>query len=341
MFRKNVLRGSLVASCLLTVAALLVNCPSAVAAVPAGPAPGSNCSSLVAGNSYANSFTGLANLPMYFSTLHSSPPPGAGLEPTAGGGTISFTSGGTFTMTETLAIGKVGLSKDVAITGTYQLSYSTAKQPIVCTGTASGSGSLQNATAPFNFQLIVSADGSHIEMLETDAGPLINFTASLMPTIGSCSNTSVSANLSIGNAPSSSASGWLLMTTAPANQSLNGYNPLAISGAVQFSPQTSPSAFPTAPSGAAALTAWETVSSDGYPLPVSFTGWYIVNSNCTGSMLMHSSNGEIGDLQYEIFVAADGSVDIVDDNPTILLNGVQVPQYTLSAQLSAATSAAL
>jgi hypothetical protein len=339
VYRKNVVKGSLVVSGLLAAAALMASGSPAYAAVPAGPAPGSNCSSLVAGNTYANSFTGLTNLPLYYNTLGITPPAGAALEPNAGGGTVAFSSSGTFTMTETLAIGKLTLAKDVSITGTYQLSYSAAKNPVVCTGTATGTGSLVNKTAPFTFQLIVSPDGSHVQMLETDTGALITFTSSVMPASGTCSNTSVGSSFAIGNAPASNASGWILMTTAPANQSLNSYSPLAISGALQFSPETSPSAFPTAPSGAAALTAWETVSSDGYALPESFTGWYLVNSNCTGTLLMHSTNGEIGDLQYEIFVAADGSVDMVNDNTPITLNGVAVPQYALSAQLTATAAA--
>ena len=330
MFRKIFLNYPLVLSGLLAVLALLAYSSPAYAT----PAPGSNCSSLVMGKSYANSFSGFINVPVYLAALHVAPPAGAGLEPGAGGGTVTFSSGTAFTLTETLAPGMLGVNKNVSITGTYQLTYLSSKTPIVCTGTMSGHGLLLNHQVPFTYQLIVSADGSRVEMLETDSGTISGITNLQMPAIGTCSNATIGNSFSVGGADSNNTPGWELMPSTTSGQMLNDYIPLGISGAIQFSPEVSPSAFPTAPSGAAALTAWETVSVNGAMLPIPFTGWYIVNSNCTGSMLLHST-GAVADMNYQLFIAADGSVQAVNvNNPVRLSNGASTPLFIVGAKLT-------
>lgn len=322
---------SLVTSAAFAVFALLAFSSPAFAT----PSPGSDCSSLVIGKSYANSFSGLINLPVYFAALHTTPPAGAGLEPAGGGGTITFASGGAFTSQETLTPGMLGVNKDVAITGTYQLTYASNKSPIVCTGTMSGHGLLLNHQVPFTYQLIVSADGSRVEMLETDSGSIVGITGSQMPEAGTCSNASLNDSFSIGEEHSDNAAGWMLNPSAASGQMLNDYVPLGIGGAVQFSSGTSPSGFPSAPSGASALTAWETISVNGVMLPIQFTGWYLVNSNCTGSMLLHATNGVVPDMPYEMSIAADGSVQVVDENSAITLpNGAPSPSFIIGAKLT-------
>ncbi len=331
MFKNILLKWPLVISVVLVVFAPLAFSSPAFAV----PAPGSDCSSLVMGKSYANSFSGLINLPVYLAAFHVTPPAGSGLGPAGGGGTLTFSSGGAFTLKETLTTGMLGVNKDVAITGTYQLTYLSYKNPIVCTGSMSGHGLLLNHQVPFNYQLIVSADGSRVEMLETDSGSIVGITSWRMPASGTCSNANLNDSFSVGEDHSDNAAGWMLNTSAASGQMLNDYVPLAISGALQFSPETSPSGFPTAPSGAAALTAWETISVDGSMLPVPFTGWYLVNSNCTGSMLLHATNSAVSDTLYEIFLAADGSVQVVDENnPKTLANGASTPSFIIGARLT-------
>jgi hypothetical protein len=321
VFRRFHLRYSLVALCLLLIA-------------PTLPAqrPGADCSKLVVNRTYVNSFSGLINVPVYFAAFGVQPPPGVGLEPNGGAGTVTFLDNGKFVNTETIAIGILGLSKDLSITGTYSLTWDGSKQPMACTGTMNGLGMLHGSSTPFTFQLIVSAGGQRVEMFHTDTGVIVGATTLPMSSHG-CNRASLDA------AYSYNAAGWILAPpgAVPPEQMLGGYIPFAMSGAMRFYPETpaSVSDFPDSPKGARMVKAWDTPSHNGEIMPRTMTGWYQVNRDCTGTVVLRDSLGN-PDFLLEMFIGADGqTVHFANVNDAVDLgNGISTPSIIAGFKLS-------
>ncbi|WP_348261549.1 hypothetical protein P8935_17310 [Telmatobacter sp. DSM 110680] len=264
---------------------------------------GGDCSYLVANQTYANTFQGFLNIPVYFAALNLPTPPGMGLVPNAGAGKITFFSGGTAANVETISIGWLGLKTDVLINGPFKLSWDTGKTPALCSGTFSGSDGQTN----YNFQLIVTQNGRRVEMIHTDAGLVVGASSVLMETRG-CHNSAIAGSYSYNTL------GWALAPGYPVEQSLAnteisglGYVPGSMSGAMRFYPKLPPSksAFPDAPAGSGTVLAWDTLSANGTILKRTMTGWYKVDPlDCQGTIVLNDN--VYPPYQIEVFVGADG-----------------------------------
>lgn len=312
-------------------------CPLAVLALflvtPALSAqnPGADCSKLVVNRTYVNSFLGFNNLPLAFQALGIQVPPGVGIEPVGGAGTVTFLPGGNFTMRETIAIGLMGLNKDLSIPGTYSLTWDTSKHPTVCTGSMTGTEQVAGMSLPVNFQLIVSPDSQRIEMIHTDTGLMVGVTGQPI-SHHACSNATIGATYSYNTM------GWFLVLpgTVPPEQMVGGYIAFAMSGAMRFYPEipASVSDFPDSPAGAMLVKAWDTPSQNGQILPRTMTGWYLVNHDCTGTIVLRDSLGN-PDFRLETFIGAEGqTVHSTNVNDAVDLgNGVSMPPVILGVKL--------
>ncbi|HEV2134651.1 MAG TPA: hypothetical protein VGR47_10375 [Terracidiphilus sp.] len=293
--------------------------------------PGTDCSKLVVNRTYVNSFEGFNNFPLAFQAIGIPVPPGVGIEPVGGGGTVTFLPGGKVAMKETIAIGLMGLNKDASMPGTYSLTWDASKDPIVCTGSITGTETVAGMSMPIHFQLIVSPDGQQVQMIHTDTGLMVGVTTQQI-SHNACSNFSIGATYSYN------AMGWLLVGpgTVPPEQMVGGYIPFAMSGAMRFYPQTpaSVSDFPESPSGAKLVKAWDTPSQGGQILPRTMTGWYLVNHDCTGMIVLRDSLGN-PDFQLEMFIGAEGqTVYFTNVNDAVDLgNGVSTPPIILGVKL--------
>lgn len=290
------------------------------------------CNNILASHVYVNSFSGLINYPQYFAGLGAPVPQGSGLEPNAGGGTLTFTSGSAFTYKETLAIANMGLYQDTTIQGTYTLSPDASTG--ACTGTMSGAGNLRGLTLPFTYKLIVSNDTYRVDLMNTNTGLLIGFSGEGLtpgPAV-SCSNASLN---STGFSYAYDANGW---TIAPANtpsgQMFGGYIPLVITGSILFTPAPAAGTIAGAPSSADLLKASDTVSINGRIASRTVTGWYVVNANCTGTMVLQSPG--YSDMTFEIFPSYQNlTVRAVDIDPQVTLPGnVNTPPVIIGAKFT-------
>jgi hypothetical protein len=220
-----------------------------------------------------------------------------GVVPNAGAGQLTFLRHGQAKATMTIAIGAVGLFIDVPLQGNYELFRDHSKKPVVCSGTLFLSGDFPPPGGPqtLHFQLIVANNAQQIGMMRTDSGSMVAFTALPMRLSG-CSNATIAGKYS------SSANVWGL---APPGvpPTLNGYIDAADSSAMQFHPYQRPSA---GPPGSGSIEGWDTVSLSGAIIPRILTGWYKVNPNCTGTVVVNDNIGSPV-FHLQLFVVNDGT----------------------------------
>jgi hypothetical protein len=282
---------------------------------------GSDCSYLVVNRTYANQFSGFLNVPAYFAAHGIPAPPGVGVVPNAGAGTMTFLPDGKMTSTETLAIGLLGLQQDLVIKGTYSVTWDTSRDPVVCSGAVQGFSA--DGTA-YNFDIAVSRDGLRIDAIHTDQGIMVGFSMSPMKG-GRCRNDSVEGTYSINT------QGWVLglaLGGAPPEQELGGYVAGTSMGAIRFRPYASPSGFADAPAGAGSIEKWDTLSLNGMIIPRKTIGWYKINPNCTGTLTMRDNTG-VPDSHLELVVGKEGEAvySVIVDTATV--NGMTITPHIL------------
>lgn len=294
-------------------------------------ASASICGSGLANHVYVNSFGGLINYPQYFMGLGYPVPSGSGLEPNAGAGQLTFTSSTNFVYKESLAIANLGLYQDSTIQGTYSLSLSPTG---ACTGTMTGTANLRGLVLPFNYQFVVSNDTYRLSIMNTTTGLLIDFTSEGLtpgPAV-TCSNSSLN---STGYPYSYAARGWSLAPpNSPSGQMLGGYIALAITGSLNFTSTPAAATFPSSPAGADLVTAADTVTINGTKDGQrTVTGWYIVNANCTGTMLLQSQGYPT--MTFELFPSYENlTVRAVDVDPQVTVSGNNTPPVILSVKFT-------
>jgi hypothetical protein len=170
-------------------------------AVPALAAQiaGGDCSYLVAGHSYANTFEGFMNTQKFggFTLPDQDGNPQWGLLPNAGAGVTTFYPDGTAKNTESIVIGQFGVIPKVEVKGTYSLKWDTSRFPVLCTGTAhlAGSGMLDD------FQITVTPDGNRVEMIHTNPGLIVQ-TRTLPAETRGCRNSTIAGSYTY------STTGW-------------------------------------------------------------------------------------------------------------------------------------
>jgi len=267
---------------------------------------GADCSYLVAGHSYANTFAGFMNTVEFLgSTLGN-----YALLPNAGAGVMTFQTGGTVKNTESMMIADFGVFPRADVSGTYSLKWDTSKAPVLCTGTAHLTGVANQMPLVDDFQLTVTPDGQRVEMIHTNAGLIVQ-------TITRPAEPRGCRNSTIAGAYTYSTAGWAIgqfYTNDPA-QMLSGYIAGAMSGAFQFYPhRPAPDGFADVPDGASALTAWDTLSINGgmpsgttfAPVHRKMTGWYKVDPrDCSGTMVVRDDAGN-PDFRVNFYIGKDG-----------------------------------
>lgn len=293
----------------LVFLSLMVVSPAAVAG------PRADCSSLVVNRTYANQFSGFLNVPVYFANFGMPGPTGVNVVPNAGLGTMTFRPGGRMTNTETLAIGLLGLKKDLVIKGSYALTWDTSHDPAVCSGTLQGSS---DDGTPYNFAVTVSPEGQRVMMTHTDKGLMVELAMTRIER-GRCRNDVLEGAYSIN------AQGWVLGATvgAPSEQQFGGYVVSTSMGAIRFRPYTFHAGFPDAPLGAGWLDEFDTQSLNGQIISRTATGWYKINPDCTGVMTLRDSKGT-SDSHFELIAGKDGEVVYAVAIDTVSVSGAAV-----------------
>lgn len=293
------------------------------APVLAAQAPGADCSNLVAGHSYANTFGGFTNL-----TLFNGNP--AGLVPNAGAGVITFLPHNVVQARETLMVGLFGLSKDLPVKGTYSLTWDTSRRPVFCTGPVklilAGPHPVE-----FDFQMFVDPSADRVEMIHTNPGLIDDFISRPAKTAG-CENATIAGKYSY----TTTGWGWFPWWPSPDHplpeQTLNGFIAGAMSGGMQFSPNLPPpSSFPDADEGSARADAWDNLSIDGdtihIPSSRHMVGWYKLNHDCSGTLVLQDDVGNPV-FHIELFVGRAGEeIHAVNIDTAPDADGNQVPMW--------------
>lgn len=302
---------------------LVIVCGLAVPliAAPGGRAQtaGADCSYLVTGHAYVNTFQGFMNTQKYAGVVLGDQQQW-GLLPNAGAGVMTFYSGGVVKNTESIMIGQFGVMPKVEVSGTYILKWDTNKFPILCTGTAHLAGIVGSTPVVDNFQITATPDGNRVEMIHSDAGLIVQTTTHPAEPRG-CRNSTIGGKFIY------STTGWGIGQIEPAAgpaQMLAGYVTAAMEGGMQFFPSlAAPQGFDAVPEGANAAMAWDTLSIDGgvpfnqtfIPVYRKMWGWYKVNKDCTGTMVLRDDTGQNPDFQINFYVGKDGSaIDAVNVN---------------------------
>ncbi len=276
-----------------------------------------DCSDLVVGRSYSTGFLGFTNLAVIN--------PSFGVVPNAGAGRITFLPQGKASGKVTVAVGSLGLFKDMVYDDAeYNLSWDWTKKPVVCTGTLTAKlnygpplGTLQ-----VHFQLIVSDMGQRVEMMHTDTGLMVAFTALPMRLFG-CSNAT------IGGKYSFSANVWGLAPPG-ITPTLSGNIDAADSGAMQFRPYQR---LPGGPGGSGSVEGWDTVSLSGNVISRILTGWYKVNHDCTGTVVVNDNIGN-PTFHLQLFVLKKGVGVQVLNVDTVPVNGSDIPAFLYMLNLN-------
>jgi hypothetical protein len=300
---------------------------------------GADCGSLVVNHSYANTFSGFMNTGEYLG-FNLGDQGQWGLVPNAGAGIVTFLPGGVVKNTETIVVGQFAVQQDAGLTGTYNLKWDMSKTPALCAGPVhmivNGTGTNGIPAVADDFQVTVTPDGQRVEMIHTNAGLIVDTTAEPAGTAG-CRNNTIDGKYTY------TTRGWGLgalmgmddSVPAQSAQMLAGYLPAAMSGAMQFSSHVAaPDGFEGVFAGASAVSGWDTLSINGGP-PVyrKMIGWYKVNRDCTGTLVLRDDSGVDPDFQIELFVGKGGdSVYGVNMN-TISMGGPAVPVFVMPIPL--------
>lgn len=210
-----------------------------------------------------------------------------GLTPNAGGGMISFKADGTFFSESSLSIG--GLIVPFTTRGTYEMHQDTRTGPASCAGTATA----EDGT---NFQLIVSHNGDTLEQMHTDQGLVVAITNSPMQKRG-CSNATLHSNYVYV------ANGFFAPPDSP--QPFFKYVPFAFSGVINFD-------------GKGHLSGWDTVSLAGNIVPRTYSGTYLVKPNCSATMELNDTLGNV--IHTTNFIHQDAKkLSVINTDPGTVL----------------------
>ena len=295
---------------------IIVMCTLSVPLLAAPPVSaqtaGADCSYLVAGHSYANTFEGFMNTRKFAGFILGDQKQW-GLLPNAGAGVMTFDARGGVKNTESIVIGQFALMPKVEVTGTYALKWDTSKFPILCTGTAHLTGSAGGLPMVDDFQITVAPDGKRVEMIHTNPGLIVQTITGPAET-RNCRNSTISGKYTY------STTGWGLGQLEPGagpEQMLAGYITAAMTGGMQFFPGVpAPDGFEDVPDEANAVLAWDTLSIDG-GIPASNTlvpvhrkqwGWYKVDPrNCAGTIVLRDDTGLDPDFQINFYIGKDGN----------------------------------
>jgi len=318
----------------------------AVLAAPAGSAQtaGADCSYLVAGHSYVNTFEGFMNTQKFAGFLLGDQQQW-GLVPNAGAGIMTFNAGGVVKNTESILIGQLGVMPKADVQGTYSLKWDTSKYPILCTGKAHLTGIAGSTPLVDDFQITVTPDGNRVEMIHTNPGLIVQ-TITRRAESRPCRNSTIAGKYTY------STTGWGYGQFEPGAgppQMLAGYITAAMTGGMQFLPGVAaPGGFDDVPDGASAMLAWDTLSIDGgVPANNTFVpvyrkqwGWYKVDSNCIGTMVLRDNTGMDPDFQIKFYIGKGGNeIDAVNvNNLADLVPGAPaIPVFLMPIPLERAT----
>jgi hypothetical protein len=306
---------------------------------PATQAVADDCSYLVAGHSYANTFAGFMNTQKY-AGFTAGDQQQWGLLPDAGAGVTTFYTGGLVKNIESILVGEFGVFSKVNLSGTYSLKWDTSKTPVLCSGTVHMTGTAGGMPMVDDFQIVVASDGDRVEMIHTNAGLIVQ-TVAHPAEQRSCRNNILRGTYLY------STTGWALAplfgvdptTPEGSAQTLAGYITGAMTGAMHFSPDAAPSGeydhVPAA--GAGAVTAWDTLSVNGgvddgkgnyVPLYRQMQGWYQVNpSDCSGTLVLRDNIGS-PEFLISFYVGKDGNaIHAVNVNNFADFGGPSIPIF--------------
>ncbi len=313
------------------------------ASVLSGQSAGTDCSYLVAGRSYANTFGGFINAQQYLN-VNLGPEGQWVLLPSAGAGIMTFRADGTVTNTETLMAGQF-IGGKMTLNGSYTLAWDSSKIPIMCAGRVRLPGEVNGMSFEDDFQMTVTSDGHRVELIHTNAG-LIVATATRPAEVKGCSNAT------IGGKYTYSTKGWglgALVGVTDSKQLLAGYVAASMSGTLQFFPyRAAPDDFIDAPLGASAVLGWDTLNIGGAlsaSMPVliyrKMLGWYKVDpTDCTGTLLLRDDTGVDPEFKIDFYIGKDGNlVYAVDAN---VIDGPMgpIPGFVMPIPLERVTSRA-
>jgi hypothetical protein len=237
------------------------------------------CQQTLSGHRYAFTFQGFLNLG-----------PSIGLTPNAGGGMISFKADGTFSASTSLSVG--GMIVPLTMQGTYEMHLDTRTMPPSCAGTAT-------ADDGTTFQLVSSRTGDTLEQMHTDQGLVVAITNTPMEK-SRCSNRTLHTNyVYVANG--------FFAPPPPASipQAFGNYTPFTFSGVISFD-------------GKGGLSGWDTVSLAGNVVPRTYSGSYEVKRNCTATMEL---NDTLGNIIHTInFIHQDAKkLSVVNTDPGTVL----------------------
>lgn len=258
-----------------------------------------DCTSLVVGRSYSQGFMGLLRPGFWAEGLPDE------LFPNAGAGRVTFLPGGRAKASITIATGGVGLFRNVPLEGSYELFRDYGKTPVVCSGTLTLSGVFPEPSGQktLHSQVVVGNNAKRIEMMLTDTGLMVAFAALPMQSFG-CSNASVDGKYS-----ASANVWWLSYPTTLMPPNVGGYLPVADSVVMQFHPYQRSS---DGPSGSSTIEGWDTTSFGG-TASRTLTGWYKVNSDCTGTIELAVTSDYYYPFQHlEMFVLNNGTIQVLN-----------------------------
>jgi hypothetical protein len=327
---------------LSVIAFVFLSLPAAVAQVQ-----GADCSQLVAGHSFANTFEGFMNT-QKFAGFTLGDQPIWGLLPNAGAGVTTFYPGGIVKNSESLVVGQFGVFPGVDVTGTYSLKWDTTRFPILCTGTAHMTGNAGVVPMVDDFQISVTPDGKRLQMIHTNPGLIVQTTTRPAES-RRCRNSTVAGEYTY------STTGWALGQLEPSAgpaQELAGYITAAMTGGMQFYPGlAAPDGFENVPDGASAVLAWDTLGIDGgvpagntfVPVQRKEWGWYYVDpKTCAGTMVLRDDTGMDPDFQINFYMGKDGNAiyavnvnnlaDLAPGAPRVPVFVMPIPLLRVNAQ---------
>jgi hypothetical protein len=293
------------------------------------------------GRSYANLFEGFMNS-QKFAGFTLGDDHQWGLLPNAGAGVTTFLAHGVVKNTESIMVGQFAVFPKVDVVGTYKLQWDSSRIPVLCTGTAHLTGVAYGMPMVDDFQITVTPDGNHVDMIHTNAGLIVQTRTRPAETQG-CRNRTVSGKYTY------STTGWGARQFEPGAappQMLAGYVSAAMTGAMQFFPAvTAPEGFEDVPPGASLVTAWDTLSIDGgipltgstfVPIYRKQQGWYKVDpATCTGTIVLRDDTGVDPDFQIRFYIGKGGDAvyALNVNNLEDLIPGASIPAFVMPIPL--------
>jgi hypothetical protein len=248
---------------------------------PSAIASDHDCSSLLAGRTFAHQFSGYGN---FYSVVGQN----------FGGGYFAFGDDGRYTGLTTLGVAQMAFLKDMPVTGTYTAHWNFDTTPPTCAGQLVEDGNMGNV-----LQFVVGENGDALEFMHVDQNGLVLGITALPMHTGKCSLSTLDSTYTYN------ARGWILPPPLPPQvpmPTVDGFAPFGFSGAISFD-------------GRGHLKGWDTVSINGLIMPRKFTGTYTVAKNCVSTMILNDTIGNT--IHTENFILKHGKGLLVVNTDTM------------------------